>query len=198
MPDDRLDRQLGFILEIDKLKQVFRATWLTDLSRKENDAEHSWHFALMIPLLLEYAADPGLDVLRAVLMALVHDIVEIDAGDVIRYDVAEREAAKAREAAAADRIFALLPDDQAARVRALWEEYEAMATPEARYAAAIDRLQPLLNNLATQGQTWKDHGIRKSQVLSANAPMGDGAPALWEWAKDRIEQAARRGWLIDQ
>lgn len=197
MDAKRLDAQLRFVLEIDKLKTVFRATWLTDGSRKENDAEHSWHFALMIPLLAEYAADAGLDLLHAVKMALVHDIVEIDAGDVIRYDFAAREAVKAREAAAADRIFALLPDDQAAELRGLWEEYEAMATPEARFAAAIDRLQPLLNNLATQGRTWQEHNIRKSQVLAANAPMGDGAPALWAWARARIEQAARDGWLID-
>ncbi len=197
MPDDRLARQIAFVLEIDKLKQVFRATYLTDQTRKENDAEHSWHFATACVLLAEYSARP-MDVARAVRMALVHDIVEIDAGDVIRYDTAGREAQKAKEAAAADRIFNILPADQAGELRGLWEEYELRESPEAKFAAAIDRLQPLLNNLATDGRTWRDHGIRKSQVLAANAAMGDGAPALWEWAKARIEQATRDGWLIDE
>ena len=194
MNDDRLARQIRFLAEIDRLKQVFRQTYLTDGSRKENDAEHSWHLATMAVLLAEYAAE-DVDLLRAVKMALVHDIVEIDAGDTFCYDRVGAADKLDRERRAADRIFALLPEDQACELRALWEEFEARRTPEARYAAALDRLQPLLQNLRTQGAAWREHGVTLNEVLARNAHVAEGAPKLWHMIEVMIRDAARRGWL---
>lgn len=194
MPDDRLARQIRFILEIDRLKQVLRQTVLTDRSRNENDAEHSWHLAVMAILLHEYAAE-AVDVLRVVKMVLVHDLVEIDAGDTFCYDAEGAKDKAQRETAAAERIFPLLPPDQAAEVRALWEEFEARRTPEARFAAALDRLQPLLHNYHTQGFAWRQHGVTVDRVLDRNRHMDEGAPALWAYAKAFIEDAVRRGYL---
>jgi putative hydrolase of HD superfamily len=193
--DDRLARQIGFLLEIDKLKRVLRETWHLDQSRKENDAEHSWHLAVMAVLLAEYATEPGLDLARVVKMVLVHDLVEIDAGDTFVYDeVGARDKAE-REQAAADRLFGTLPDDQAAEVRRLWEEFEARRTPEARYAAGLDRLQPLLHNYHTQGRTWREHGVTSDRVLARNCHMAEGAPRLWQYAESLIHEAVRKGYL---
>lgn len=196
MPDnDRLSRQIRFLLEIDKLKRVLRQTWHLDQSRKENDAEHSWHVAVMAVLLAEYAAEPGLDLAHVVKMILLHDLVEIDAGDTFAYDdVAARDKPE-REQAAADRLFGLLPADQAAEFRQLWEEFEARRTPEARYAAGLDRLQPLLHNYHTQGRTWREHGVTAEQVLARNRHMSEGAPQLWQFAEDLIRDAVRKGYL---
>lgn len=196
MTDTRLDQQLAFVIEIDRLKTIYRQTVLiADPSRYENDAEHSWHLAIMAALLLEHAAKPGLDLLRVIKMVLAHDIVEIDAGDTFCYDDEAHHDKAEREQKAADRIFALLPENQAREMRALWEEFEARETPEARYAAALDRLQPLLHNYNTQGAAWKKHHVRMEQVLSRNAHMRDGAPELWAYAEALIRDAVDKGYL---
>jgi putative hydrolase of HD superfamily len=191
----RLDQQIRFILEIDRAKQVLRRNPLLDRSRLENDAEHSWHLAVMAILLAEYAREPELDLLRVVKMVLVHDIVEIDAGDTYIYDTAALADKREREERAADRIFALLPEDLAAELRALWEEFEEQSTPESRYAGALDRLHPVLCNYHTEGEAWRRHGITGDRVLRRNAVIEDGAPALWEYARSLIEDAMTRGYL---
>jgi putative hydrolase of HD superfamily len=191
----RLDQQMEFLVEIDKLKQVFRRTWLTDKSRRENDAEHSWHLAVMVVMLREYAASPNLDMLRAVKMVLIHDLVEIDAGDTFFYDQVGASDKGAREQKAADRIFSLLPPDQAAEIRALWEEFERRTTPEARYAAALDRLQPILHNYHTQGKAWQEHGVTSAMVLARNRHIAEGSPALWDYLLGLLEEAVKRGYL---
>lgn len=191
---DRLSRQLDFILQMDALKQVFRQTLLVGDRRPENDAEHSWHLALMALVLLEHAAD-DVDVTRVMSMHLIHDLVEIHAGDTFAYDDAAHEDKEQREQEAADRIFALLPDDQGTEFRALWDEFEARQTPEARYAAALDRLQPLLLNYHTDGAAWQRHGVRHAQVVDRNQHIEEGAPALWEFARKLIDDARAEGKL---
>lgn len=195
MSEDRIGQQIRFCVEIDKLKAVLRRTWLTDRSRRENSAEHSWHFALMAVLLAEHAAAPGVDVLRVVKMALVHDLVEIDAGDTFVYDDEASADKPQRERAAAERIFGLLPADQGTEFRALWEEFEARRTPEARFAAALDRLQPILNNFHTDGAAWREHGITARQVIARNRHMAEGSPVLWQYAEGLIREAVARGML---
>lgn len=191
----RLDRQIEFILEIDKLKHVYRQSYLIDQSRKENDAEHSWHLAMMTAILAEYAA-PGLDIMRVMKMVLVHDLVEIDAGDTFIYAVDMAEEKARREMAAADRIFALLPPDQAGDMRALWEEFEARVTPEAKFARAIDRLEPVLLNCHTQGRSWREHGITMEQVIARNQPIiADASPMLEEYFLRLIRDAVTAGYL---
>ena len=192
---ERLAEQVRFIVEIDKVKHVLRQTWLADGSRRENDAEHSWHMALMAILLLEYAEEPGLDPLRALGMILVHDLVEIDAGDTFAYDDEARADQAERERRAADRVFGLLPPDQARALRALWDEFEARQTPEARYAAALDRLQPLLLHMPTEGKCWRSHGITADQVVERCSPIGDGSSVLWAYAQRLIREAVERGYL---
>lgn len=194
--DDRLARQIAFILEVDRLKQVARQTLIADGSRRENDAEHSWHLALMAGVLAEYAP-PGVDVGRVTRMLLAHDLVEIDAGDTYCYDPAACLTQRDREARAADRIFAILPADQAGELRALWEEFEARATPEARFAAALDRVQPVLLNYHTQGVAWREHDVSRSQVIERNGHIEAGAPRLWEYVRGLIDEATARGWLRD-
>lgn len=193
---ERLAAQVGFILEADKLKQILRQTLVSGgEGRRENDAEHSWHLGLMALTLREYAAQP-VELLRVVEMLLIHDLVEIDAGDTFVYDEAAQASKAEREERAAVRIFGLLPADQAARVRGLWEEFEARQTPEARYAAALDRYQPLLLNFATEGAAWRRHGVRRAQVIERNRHIEEGAPALWAAASELIEEAVRRGWIL--
>ncbi len=191
----RLARQIEFLVEIDKLKQVVRQTWLMDSSRRENDAEHSWHLAMFALLLTEYATAPGIDLLRAIKLVLVHDLVEIDAGDTFAYDTVASQDKPAREQLAADRIFNILPSDQAAEIRALWDEFEARQTPEARYAAALDRFQPILHNYFTQGKAWRQHGVTSDQVLARNRLIADGAPDLWNHVLDLIRDAVDKGYL---
>ena len=195
MPSDRLAQQIEFIVEVDRLKQVFRQTLLMDASRRENDAEHSWHLALMAVLLSEYSAAPDLDLLRVIKMVLVHDIVEIDCGDTFCYDKEANIGKLERETKSADRIFNILPPDLAADVRALWDEFEARQTLEARFAAALDRLQPLLHNFRTEGAAWRRHGVTADQVIERNCHIAEGAPALWEFARGMIEDAVRKGYL---
>lgn len=192
--EGRFARQVRFILEIDRLKSVRRRSYLADGSRLENSAEHSWHLAVMAMLLSEHAALP-VDPFRVVKMLLVHDIVEIDAGDTFLYDAdAARDKAE-REARAAERLFALLPEDQAVELRSLWEEFEARETPEARFARALDRLEPMLLNFASGGRSWREHGVRRDQVVEANRHTAEGSPAVWEHALRLIDEAARRGYL---
>ena len=192
---DRLRRQIDFILEIDRAKHVLRRSRVTGGERYENDGEHMWHVALAAMLLAEHA-DAQLDVGRVVRMLLVHDIVEIDAGDAFLYDLEGRAAKQSAEAAAADRIFAILPDDQRDEVRALWDEFEAKVTREARFATAVDRLLPMLLNHATQGSTWREFGITQEQVRSLNgAAISAGSPALWEFARAVIDESVEMGYL---
>jgi putative hydrolase of HD superfamily len=192
---NRLEQQIGFIREADKLKTIHRQTLLTDASRRENDAEHSWHLALMALLLSEYANGRDLNLLHVVRMVLIHDLVEIDAGDTYCYDEAGYRDKTQRETAAARRIFNLLPPDQAVEIRALWDEFEAAETPESKFANALDRLQPLMHNVFTDGQMWKRHGIVKSQVVDRNRKIADGALDLWTFARELIEKAVNNGHL---
>jgi len=191
---ERLRQQAAFLGELDKLKTVIRRSYICGGLRKENSAEHSWHAALTVLLLAEHASAP-IDALRAARMMLVHDIVEIDAGDAFIYDDEARGSEEAREQAAAGRLFGLLPEDQAKELRALWEEFEAKATPEAKFARAIDRLIPLLQNYHARGKTWLEHGVTRDQVLKVNAPIGEASEELWRYAKNLIESAAEQGWL---
>jgi putative hydrolase of HD superfamily len=192
---DRLNQQLSFILEIDKLKTILRQTLLTDSSRRENSAEHSWHLAIMSFLLAEYAATP-VDPLRVIKMLLVHDLIEIDAGDTFAYDVAGNLDKAAREQRCADRIFGLLPEEQGREVRALWDEFEAFKTPESKYANALDRLQPMLHNTRTEGGTWRIHSVARNQVYRRMEPIRGAMPELWPMVTRIIEDACARGWIV--
>jgi putative hydrolase of HD superfamily len=194
--DARLEQQIGFIFEVEKLKQVLRQTLLVDDKRQENDAEHSWHLALMALILEEHAADP-VDILRVVKMVLIHDIVEIDAGDTFAYDEAGQVGKEYREREAANRIFGLLAAEQGEELSRLWEEFEARKTADARYANALDRFQPLLLNYHAGGDTWRRHGVRKDQVVERNRHIGEGCPALWNYATRLIDRAVAEGKLLD-
>lgn len=187
-PAERLERQIKFIIETDKLKEVFRQTLCTQSRRFENSAEHSWHFALMIIVLAEHSNVP-VDVLRVLKMVLIHDLVEIDAGDTYAYDTKNMADQHEREARAADRIFGLLPADQAAEFRALWDEFEARTTPEAKFAAACDRFHPMLLNCLTGGETWKKHGVTHDKVVARNQHAREGSVALWHYAAQMLNDA---------
>ena len=195
--NEHLQRQISFLAEIDELKQILRQTVLLKDLRQENDAEHSWHLAMMVILLSEYSNDVKFDVLRTVKMVLIHDIVEIDAGDTFCYDVHDREQKVAKEREAANRIFGMLPGNQADEFRLLWEEFEEMETPEARFAAAVDRLQPLLLNFNTRGHAWRKHGVTRSQVIERNMHIEKGSVELWDFAKQLIDDSVRKGYLLD-
>ena len=192
---NRLDQQLSFILEIDKLKTILRQTLLTDSSRRENSAEHSWHLAIMSVLLAEYATEP-VDMLRVIKMLLVHDLIEIDAGDTFAYDVAGNVGRAEREEHGAERIFGLLPEEQGRELRALWEEFDAFKTPESKYANALDRLQPLLHNARTEGGTWRIHSVARDQVYRRMEPIRTALPELWPVVTRIIEDACARGWIV--
>ncbi len=192
---ERLNQQLRFIKEIDRLKTVLRQSPLVDASRRENSAEHSWHLAVMAVTLGEHAPH-GTDLNRVITMVLLHDIVEIDAGDTFLYatDAALAKAERA-ERAAADRIFALLPADQAAALRAIWDEFEDRRTTEARFARALDRLQPMLANYHTGGGTWRIHGVTADQVLSKVRLIEDGSAALGRYARELVTASVEEGFL---
>jgi len=194
---ERLEQQIQFIIEIDKLKQVVRQTYVTDGSRNENSVEHSWHLAVMAMILSEHANDPDIDLLKVIRMVLIHDIVEIDAGDTFLYDDKHAESKINRELAAADRLFNLLPSDQADIFRKLWDEFEARQTKEAKFAYALDRLQPMLHNVITKGKAWQKHGVKKSQVIEKNSPMQEGAASLWEYISDLLDYAVAEGYLFE-
>ena len=189
---NRLEQQINFIMEVDKVKKITRQTYLSDGSRPENDAEHSFHLAMMCFLLKEYANEE-IDVLHTMEMVLIHDVIEIDAGDTYAYDSLGNQSKREREVKAAERIFNLLPEDQASYVRALWDEFEEGATPEARFANALDKIQPLLLNDASGGDTWKSHGISISQILKRNERTPKGSEALWEYCKPILEQNIEKG-----
>ena len=195
--DPGLARQIQFILEADKLKTVIRNTLLTDRSRFENAAEHSWHAALAAVVLFDAVEVNGMDLAHIVRMLLVHDLVEIDAGDTFCYSLQQRQDQMQREQKAAERIFSLLPNPQAEKLRRLWMEFEAQQTPEARFANAVDRLQPLLQAIHTRGKTWRQNGIRKDQVIERMQPVRSALPSLWGYVIELIEDAADRGYLID-
>ena len=191
---ERLEKQIDFLLEIDKLKTVFRRTYLLHADRSENTAEHSWHLALTAMILSEYANEP-LDIARVIKMVLIHDIVEIDAGDTYLYDAAGALDKAEREHAAADRLFGLLPEDQRDEFRELWDEFESKKTIESRFASALDRFIPQLHNYHTQGRSWKEHGITADRVLDRNACIADGSCTLWEWAEALLNDAVEKGFL---
>lgn len=194
MQTNRLEQQMAFVLEVDRLKNVERQTLIVDGTRRENSAEHSWHIALMALLLAEHVDHPEhLDMLKVVKMLLVHDIIEIDAGDVFAYnDDDEREE---REEKAAQRLFGLLPRDQAEELYKLWKEFEERQTPEARYAASLDRLLPLVQNYLTGGYTWVKYHIPEEKVWKRNQVISDSSQVLWQYAQSIIDQAKEKGYF---
>jgi len=195
MEPDRLPKQIDFLIELDKLKTIFRRSYLAaDHSRRENDAEHMWHVSLAALVLAEYAP-PGLDLNRVLRLLLVHDVVEIDAGDMSVYLRQNNPGLAAREQKAAERIFGLLPHDQAAELRAWWAEFEAGVTPEARFAKALDRLIPLLFNYYTGGKTWHDVNVTFEQVKAVNRPVLEPFPALWAYACRILDECVKKGYL---
>lgn len=184
---ERLRRQLEFVLEIDRLKSVLRQSYLIDSDRHENSAEHSWHLALAAMVLGEYAKEK-IDVGKVIHLVLVHDLVEIDAGDTFIYDEAANVGKAAREQEAANRLFGILPEEQAQTFMAFWREFEDRQTPESKFAFALDRLMPILHNVFTQGRSWKEHGIRQEQALTKNRPIEAGSPVLWQAVESLITQ----------
>jgi putative hydrolases of HD superfamily len=194
--DGRLATQLRFVIEIDKLKTIIRQTPVTDMSRRENDAEHSWHLAIMAVILAEYA-DGEVDLSRVIRMLLVHDLVEIDAGDTFLYDTAAQADQEARELRAAERIFGLLPGEQGAQLRALWDEFEAHESADARFARSMDRLQPFLYNILTEGEMWRQHGVKASSVRTRMRIIADGSVKLHGLVDHLIDLAVERGYLTD-
>lgn len=193
----RLEQQIAFILEIDKVKNVFRQTYLSDRNRKENDAEHSWHIAIMAMLLQEHMKEP-VDVLRVMTMVLIHDLVEIDAGDTYAYDASGNATKREREVKAAERIFGLLPEDQGAYFRELWDEFEEYKTADAQYAHLLDNLQPLLLNDASGGASWEEHIVKKSQIYKRNERLPEISDAIWEHMKSVIERNVKKGKVLDE
>lgn len=182
---ERLKKQMAFIREIDKEKQIFRQTYVSDATRKENDAEHAWHMAIMAFLLSEYSNEE-IDILRTIRMILIHDIVEIDAGDTYAYDEVAKGSQQERELLAADRLFGMLPEDQAKELRALWDEFEAAETKEARFARTLDNLQPMLLNDATDGKAWEEHEVPVSKILKRNERTPKGSKVLWDYAHEQL------------
>ena len=191
----RLEKQIAFILEIDKVKHVLRQTILPDERRQENDAEHSWHIALMAVLLQEYAKEK-IDVLKVMTMVLIHDLVEIDAGDTYAYDEEGAKTKRERELRAADRIFGILPEDQGSYFRELWDEFEAFETADAKYAHMLDRLQPFLLNDASEGVSWRVHGVRREQIEKRAAVAGETSTEIWEYMKQVIESNVEKGNIV--
>ncbi len=195
MESSRFEKQIRFIKEIDKLKRISRQTILMDGSRQENSAEHSWHVAIMAIVLSEYAQNAAIDWLRVLKMLLIHDLVEIDAGDTFCYSAQKCEDKELREQKAADRIFNLLPKDQGEEFRTLWNEFEAQTSSESLFAAALDRLQPVLHNYHNNGKTWQKNHVISRQVLARNEITKHEAPFLWEYTINLIEEAVSRGML---
>ena len=191
---DRLDKQLTFTAEIDKMTSVLRRTMLVDNSRRENDAEHSWHIAVMAMLFKEYATEE-VDIGRVVQMCVVHDLIEIYAGDTFAYDVAGNMDKAEREKKAADRLFAQLPEEQGSYIRALWEEFDAMETPDSKYAACLDRLQPFLHNTLTGGHTWVESGTRRAAVEKRMSIIKEFMPEIYPWVNENLDNAIEKGWL---
>jgi putative hydrolases of HD superfamily len=192
--DERILKQIDFIVEIDKLKEIVRQTYLMDGSHREDDAEHSWHIAMMALVLAEHA-NAQCDMLRVIKMLLIHDIVEIDAGDAFIYDDKANEGKGERERMAARRIFNILPGDQAEIYLDLWREFEDRKTPESLFANSVDRLEPILQNYYTKGKTWQAHDITPSQVLEKNRRIADGSEELWAYAQQIIRESQEKGYF---
>ena len=196
MEKEELTQLFNFFREIDKEKFIGRQTYLTDGVRKENDAEHAWHMAIMTVLLAGYANEK-IDVLKTVTMLLIHDIVEIDAGDTYAYDENAKKTQREREVKAADRIFGLLPEKQGKEFRELWEEFEAYETAEAKFAHVLDNAQPLLLNDASNGRSWAEHGVHKSQIYKRNEHTSEGSREIWEYMKKLVDKHIQLGHVID-
>ncbi len=192
--NERLDKQLLFTAEIDRMTDVLRRTLLINKSRRENDAEHSWHIAVMAMLFSEYAPEP-VDIGRVVQMCVIHDIVEIDAGDTFAFDEKGNAGKAEREKEAADRLFAKLPPDQGNMIRSLWEEFDAMETADAKFAACMDRLQPFLHNTLTDGHTWGNGKVNRAAVEKRMAVIKEFMPQVYEWAVMNMDNAIRKGWM---
>ena len=193
---ERIEEQLNFIREIDKEKEIFRQTYLADGSRKENDAEHSWHLALMAFVFADYANEK-IDVLKTMKMVLLHDVIEIDAGDTYAYDEAGAKTKRERETKAADRIFGILPKEQGTWMRGLWDEFEACNTPESKFAHVLDNSLPLFLNHAAGGISWKEHKVKRSQIYKRNRITGDGSAKIWEYMQELIQENINKGNIID-
>ena len=193
----RQKKQMDFILEIDKSKNVFRQTYISDGSRKENDAEHSWHLANMAFLLAEYANEP-IDVLKVMKMVLIHDLVEIDAGDTYAYDSCGNETKKEREVAGARRLFSILPKDQEKLIWDLWEEFESGQTAEAKFARTLDHCQPVLLNDASGGRSWREHNVRREQIYGRNTRTHEGSEKVWRYVKGIIDKNIENGNIIQE
>jgi putative hydrolase of HD superfamily len=194
---ERFEKQLAFIREIDKEKMIKRQSYLTDCETHEDDAQHAWHMAIMTLLLKEYANE-DIDVLKTVTMLLVHDLVEVYAGDTYAYDEEGKKTQAEREAKAADKLYGLLPEDQGEYLKNLWYEFEEQKTPEAKFARTMDCFQPLILNDATDGRAWKEHGVKRSQVLKRNENVHLGSEDIWEYEKELlIEKNVRNGNIID-
>ena len=194
---ERLQKQMDFIVEVDKVKSIIRQTYLADASRKEDDAEHSWHLALMAVLLKEYSNEE-VELAKVVPMVLIHDLVEIDAGDTYAYDDAGAKTKEEREKKAADRIFGMLPEDQGEWFRDLWDEFEEYKTAEAKFAHVLDNCQPLLLNDASNGRSWVEHGVRKSQIYKRNEHTSEGSREIWEYMQKLIDRHIELGHVIDE
>lgn len=194
--NERLNKQLEFTIEIDKMCDILRRTVLINKSRRENDAEHSWHIAVMAQLFLEYTTE-SIDIGRVVRMLVIHDLIEIYAGDTFAYDVKGNEDKKSREIAAADKIFAILPEDQGAEIRLLWEEFDDMKTSDAKYAACMDRIQPFLNNTLTNGHTWMEGKTKRWQVEERMSVVKKMMPEVYEWVEENIQNAVNNKWISE-
>lgn len=192
---DKLRGQLQFLAEADKMKNIFRQTRLADRSRQENDAEHSWHFALMSMTLYEYCGLEGVDIDRVIKMAIVHDLVEIYAGDTFAYDVKGNESKDEREKESADKLFSLLPEKQASEYRSLWEEFDRMKTPDSIYASAIDRLQSFHNIHLSRGYTWEKHGVTADKIYKRMMPVKTALPELWEYVESVVNEGLEKGYI---
>lgn len=195
MKNERLLKQIEFIIEIDKMKQIFRQNVVIGTERNENDAEHSWHLAVMAILLSEYMEEKNINMLRVIKMALIHDLVEIYAGDTFCYDEKANEDKAEREKSSADKLFNILPSDQAEEIYSLWREFEEMKTPEACFAACLDRIQPFILNCNTNGHTWKKPGVTSEKVLKRNKILEKNMPELWEYVNEAIEECISKGYL---
>ena len=193
---ERLEKQIRFIVEADKVKNIFRQTYLADGERKENDAEHSWHLAMMAVLLQEHMKEK-VDLAKVMTMVLIHDLVEIDAGDTYAYDEKGAQTKREREVKAADRIFGLLPEDQGTYFRELWEEFEAYETPEAKFAHLLDNFQPLLLNDASGGKSWKEHGVHRAQPMKRNERIPETSETVWEKMLEIFDKHVECGNLLE-
>lgn len=193
----RLEQQVNFIVEIDKVKNIFRQTYLADANRKENDAEHSWHLAISAFLLKEHVKEE-VDLLKTILMVLIHDLVEIDAGDTYAYDDAGAIDKREREEKGAERIFGMLPEDQGTYFRELWEEFEVYESADAKFAHLLDNFQPLLLNDASNGKSWEEHGVKKSQIYKRNEKIEETSVPVWEYMKALVQKHIELGHVKDE